>query len=51
MTRAEKFEEIFGEKPDTTVCPLGICINCANAVNIYWNCSKAWWNGEYKEKE
>ena len=49
MTNAEKFEEVVGEKLNTTVCPLGECISCPNAIDFNWNCSQAWWNSEYKE--
>lgn len=49
MTNAEKFKEVFGEKPNKTDCPIysrGVCASCP--FKNKWDCEEAWWNSEYK---
>lgn len=50
MTNAEKYEQIFGFKPDVHNCPADECSNCPAHEK---SCSGivGWWNEEYKEKE
>ena len=47
MTNAEKYEEVFGFKPNTNMCPTTSCQDCPGEVkeNI---CTCAWWDSEYK---
>lgn len=54
MTNAEKFEEMFGIKPDVD----SMAIDCPKVVPHeckYWEDSgchcEAWWNEEYKESD
>ena len=55
MTRAEKYEEVFGIKPDTEMCPTKDCWLCpcfkgCHEDTIYHdNITEEWWNGEYNE--
>lgn len=54
MTNAQKFEEVFGEKPDRSIggrlCP-PIALRKSKDCNI--NCfeCKQWWDEPYKEPE
>lgn len=50
MTNAEKYEEIFGFKPDRIGCPTSSCGVCpASAVCGDLRSSYDWWNSEYIE--
>ena len=56
MTNAEKYEEVFGLKADTSVCPTEDCHICPCAsIDKYGNisceaaCTYSWWSSEYKE--
>jgi len=56
MTNAEKYEEIFGLKPDYDSCPTVFCDDCPihNKEFDHLGCSSSmravWWDAEYKEK-
>lgn len=50
MTNAEKFEEVFGFKPDPNACVLYVdCKQCK--YDGYYNCSYNFWDEEYKENK
>ena len=53
MTNAEKFEEVFGIKPDvesmTIDCPPTMTRDCKYFENNGCHC-EAWWQEEYKGK-
>lgn len=65
MTRAQKFEEVFGLKIDTdgdcTIfdCSGKRCIDCEFTPDVSYkdlgmarrNRYKEWWNAEYKERQ
>lgn len=51
MTNLEKFIEIFGEVPDSNVCPLD-CLECIKIRRFCEGCSyltDGFWKEEYKE--
>lgn len=51
MTNAEKFEEVFGAKPDIIHCPILYRKNCGSCKGFEGNspcCGSDWWNSEYK---
>ena len=52
MTNAEKFEKVFGIKPDVESmsidCPPTAPRNCKYFENDACHC-EAWWHEEYKE--
>lgn len=53
MTNAEKFEKVFGAKPNIVHCPILYrkdCNNCKGYNNNLECVSSCWWNSEYKEK-
>ena len=47
MTNAEKYEEVFGIKPDKNCCPTDSCENCP-AEKKEPLCLCKWWDSEYK---
>lgn len=51
MTNGEKYEEVFGVKPDTYCCPTIECSECPADNWGSFDCASRWWNSEYKEKE
>jgi hypothetical protein len=51
MTNKDKFMQVFGEEPDTDVCPVGCRTDCP----CFSKCKgsgngRDWWNSEYKRK-
>ena len=51
MTNAEKFEQIFGQKPDMSECPFEWepdCAKCEGRISGLWDCHEKFWNAEYK---
>ena len=49
QTNADKFEEVFGFKPDTTACVLKVCrSNCKYKKGDVCSGKNSWWNEEYK---
>lgn len=58
MTNAEKYQEVFGMKPDTGNCPTSNCNFCPCASIDDEGCISCigisvsdFWNSEYKENE
>ena len=53
MTNAQKFEEVFGIKPDIESmvinCPKTIIRDCKYFMDSGCHC-EAWWHEKYKEK-
>ena len=49
MTNAEKYEEVFGFKPDTYSCPTRYCKNCPEdkSRSCRLNDNIRWWKREY----
>ena len=53
MTNAEKFEKVFGAKPNIVHCPILCrkdCKKCKGYGNSLDCCGSDWWNSEYKEE-
>lgn len=52
MTNAEKYEEVFGFKPDPVACPTSKCPDCPNydPDDETFKCQDRFWHREYKEK-
>lgn len=57
MTRAEKFEEVFGKEIDLTAIweclfedGCAECPNLENGIESSCECCKNWWQSEYEER-
>ena len=51
MTNAEKYEEIFGIKPDMTSCPTRKCVECPlynTNTHLCGQDTRMWWVSDYK---
>ena len=53
MSNAEKFEEVFGFKPDNNSCPYSSshCEECKYDDHETLGCCEKFWNAEYKKEE
>jgi len=49
MTNAEKFEQVFGVKPDADCCPL-FCADNDGFLKCFKCEKKNWFKEEYKEQ-
>ena len=56
MTNAQKYEEVFGMKPDISNCPTDDCKICPcgikdqhDGIACFASRTNDWWNSEYKE--
>ena len=47
MTNAEKYEDVFGVKPDTNSYPTETCKDCPGYDESQPLCNSKWWNEEY----
>lgn len=53
MTNKEKYKEVFGVDPDTSLCPTTDCVNCpAYTTDIICQSKycESWWDSEYGVK-
>lgn len=51
MTNAEKYEDVFGFKPDVNCCPAPTCEDCPVHDKAQPLCTSNWWNEEYIERK
>lgn len=56
MTNAQKYEEVFGMKPETSSCPTNDCKVCPcgiidnkGGLACFASRTEEWWKSEYKE--